>query len=102
MFSKHATSDIHSVVRYPCIVREQGFGASLRPFIFRTRARGSFVVHRSKPERHQFQRGTLRSEIQARNSLELSKTWIQSDFLTCLASSVIAMALLLIGLFISY
>jgi hypothetical protein len=79
MFSKHATSDIHSVVRYPCIVREQGFGASLRPFIFRTRARGSFVVHRSKPERHQFQRGTLRS-----------KTWIQSGFLTCLASSVIA------------
>jgi hypothetical protein len=50
MFSEYATSDIDSVVRYPCIVREQGFGASLRSFVFRTRARGSFVVHGSKPE----------------------------------------------------
>jgi hypothetical protein len=30
-FSEHATSDIDSVLRYCCIVREQGFGASLQP-----------------------------------------------------------------------
>jgi hypothetical protein len=30
MFSEHATSDIDSILRYRCIVREQGFGASLR------------------------------------------------------------------------
>ena len=30
MFSEHATSDIDSILRYRCIVREQGFGASFR------------------------------------------------------------------------
>ena len=44
----------------------------------------------SQNKRRQFQGVALRSEIQARNSLELSKAWIQLGFLTCLASLIMA------------
>ena len=52
-FSEHAASEINSVLRYRCIVREQGFGAARRS-VYSVRERGSFVVL----GRHHFQRGT--------------------------------------------
>ena len=78
--SEHATSDINSVLRYRCIVREQGFGVSLRP-VYSVRERGSFVVR----GRHHFQRGTYSQRSKREIVSNFQRPRIQLGFLTCLA-----------------